>query len=357
MKPIFSKGILAAAAFVGFLSLPLIAGAQSDSQGLGGRPALPRADEPRSDSIFIHTLEPGQQVKDAVLVVNNTQEAKKVRVYSTDSMLASGGTFTCEQFGDTKDEVGAWVSLTQEPFVLDAQSSQQVPFAVAVPTGTAVGQKDGCIVVEEQPDEEALQPGINIQTRSGIRLSIMVPGDEIRSLRVTDFKIDKTGQEPVLALTVLNEGNVDLPFYLHLVVRTVPFGRGVMSDGGEFLTLAGQSSTYNFKIPKTFWGGWLKATTVIEVDGQGYTGMREQVVAEKDMMRMTGANFDDRMKNHEHPSWADENNLPLAGPSLVTFVMPAAGALAIYAAVLAFIIVLIILLVRHAAKGRSTKKK
>lgn len=32
--------------------------------GFGGRPAYPRADNPRTESIFIHTLEPGAVQKE-----------------------------------------------------------------------------------------------------------------------------------------------------------------------------------------------------------------------------------------------------------------------------------------------------
>lgn len=53
--------------------------------GFGGRPAFPREDNARTESIFIHTLEPGITQKEGVKVVNNTQEKKTFIIYGSDS--------------------------------------------------------------------------------------------------------------------------------------------------------------------------------------------------------------------------------------------------------------------------------
>ncbi|MBI3115096.1 MAG: hypothetical protein HYZ09_01215, partial [Candidatus Kerfeldbacteria bacterium] len=59
--------------------------------GLGGRPAFPRPDNPRTENIFVHTLEPGASVADGVFVINTTEDTKTAFVYSADSTPSSDG--------------------------------------------------------------------------------------------------------------------------------------------------------------------------------------------------------------------------------------------------------------------------
>src|SRR5688572_30836407 len=79
--------------------------------GVGGKPAYPREENPRTQSIFIFDLKPGEKQSDGVLVVNNTQETKTLVVYATDSQKSTDGSFACEQFEDVKDNVGSWIIL------------------------------------------------------------------------------------------------------------------------------------------------------------------------------------------------------------------------------------------------------
>lgn len=58
--------------------------------GFGGRPAYPRADNPRTESIFVHTLEPGAVQKEGITVINNSSESKTVLIYAADSTPSTG---------------------------------------------------------------------------------------------------------------------------------------------------------------------------------------------------------------------------------------------------------------------------
>jgi hypothetical protein len=72
--------------------------------GFGGRPAYPQASNPRTESIFIHIIEPGEEKKDAVRVINNTQETKILSIYATDSTPSTGGAFACKQFSEERKD-------------------------------------------------------------------------------------------------------------------------------------------------------------------------------------------------------------------------------------------------------------
>ncbi len=118
--------------------------------GLGGRPAFPQEDNPRTDSIFVHTAEPGTVIEEGVRVVNNKQETKTALVYATDSTPSTGGAFACEQMSDTKDTVGAWIQLEKSEVTLEPGTNELVPFTITIPAHASVGEHNGCIVIQEK---------------------------------------------------------------------------------------------------------------------------------------------------------------------------------------------------------------
>ncbi len=79
--------------------------------GIGGRPAYPQPDNPRTSDIFVHTIEPGERVQEGVLVINNREEAKDLYVYSADVQRSTEGGFACKQLLDVQSEVGTWITF------------------------------------------------------------------------------------------------------------------------------------------------------------------------------------------------------------------------------------------------------
>lgn len=155
--------------------------------GFGGRPAYPRADNPRTESIFVHTLEPGAVQKEGITVVNNSTETKTVLVYAADSTPSTGGAFACKQFSEEKTDVGSWISLNKTELTLSAGSTQIVPFTITVPANAGVGEHNGCVLIQEKKPKRDDQPGVNLSIRTGLRVAIMVPGDIERKLEIAGF--------------------------------------------------------------------------------------------------------------------------------------------------------------------------
>ncbi len=98
--------------------------------GLGGRPAFPRPDNPRTENIFVYTLEPGTSAADGLFVINTTETTKTVFVYSADSTPSSDGGFACEQLSAsnqgasaTKKDAGAWIILGRPQPALPAEAA------------------------------------------------------------------------------------------------------------------------------------------------------------------------------------------------------------------------------------------
>ena len=61
---------------------------------IGGRPAHPDPNNPRTQSIFIMTLDRGESQSDAILVANNGDERQSVELYATDCIVSNSGAYT-----------------------------------------------------------------------------------------------------------------------------------------------------------------------------------------------------------------------------------------------------------------------
>lgn len=235
------------------------------SGGIGGRPAFPREDNPRSESIFIHTLEPGSSVEEAVNVINNSDSSSAVLVYPTDSAVASGGAFTCEQLVDERDEVGSWITMSKNEVTLESAGSEVVPFTITVPTSADVGEHNGCIVIQGKTPPEQTDQGIGLSFRTALRVAILVPGDISKNLEITGFSSNVGKDKITLTPEIMNTGNVSVDTDIQTTLKYF-FGSTVSQVGGQFPVLRDQMGEWNFDHGRPFWGGWYKANVSAQYD-------------------------------------------------------------------------------------------
>ncbi len=222
--------------------------------GFGGRPAFPREDNARTESIFIHTLEPGITQKEGVKVVNNTQEKKTFLIYGSDSTPSTDGAFACKQFLEEKKDVGTWIELSKNEVTLDPGTNQVIPFTITVPKNASVGEHNGCILIQEKKDAPAEdQAGMSLSVRTGIRVALTIPGDLERKLEIAGFTLDRTETGFTLHPQVKNTGNVSIDADARVTTRYF-FGPILIKHGGQYPILRGDTSDWSFEIKHPFWG-------------------------------------------------------------------------------------------------------
>lgn len=241
---------------------------------IGGRPAFPREDNPRTDSIFVHTLNPGDVQGDGIRVINNTDETKTVLVYATDSVSSTDGGFACRQFSEAKNKVGSWIALEESEVTLEPGTNYVVPFTISVPQNASVGEHNGCILIQEKPKENIdKEAGINLAIRTGLRVALTVPGDIVQSLQFRDFLIQKRkGGSFLLSPVVFNDGNVSIDAKIDVVTRSI-FGRLRARHGGEFPVLRDEELRWTFELKKPFWGGiYISRASITYLEGHGELG-------------------------------------------------------------------------------------
>ncbi|MFA7309013.1 MAG: LysM domain-containing protein [Patescibacteria group bacterium] len=230
--------------------------------GVGGRPAYPRSDNPRTDSIFVHNANPGDVIKEGVTVINNTNESKTLSVYGGDYIPSSGGGFACRQFTEQQTEVGSWIELSKKEVTLEPKTNELIPFTISVPKNASVGENDGCILIEEKKMsavDDGEKAGVSLRFRTGLRVVVTIPGDIVKKLDILNFNSTKKGDKNILlSAQVKNSGNVSIDTDVKIVTRDM-FNREIADHGGEFSILRGQTSDYNFELKQPFWGGLFSA--------------------------------------------------------------------------------------------------
>lgn len=242
------------------LTLSLVAAPTAhaiESFGIGAVPANPRNDNKRSSSIFVHELDPGETIKDAVRVVNNTDIDKTISVYPVDSQLSSDGAFACAQAVDQKKEVGNWIKLEKELVELKPNTMEVIPFTISAPTSAGVGEHNGCIAIQDMKRNEANSNGIVLSFRSAIRVVVMVPGEVETSLRVEELKTSLSDKAVKVSPSLHNSGNVSLDTDITVKLKTI-LGMQSAAAGGKFPILRDTTGQFNFELKRPFWGGWYK---------------------------------------------------------------------------------------------------
>lgn len=237
--------------------------------GFGGKPAYVREDNPRTESIFIHTLNAGDKAEDGVLVINNTAEEKNIIIYATDSEVSTGGAFACAQLVQEKKEVGSWIELSKTEVTLASGETEIVPFTINVPDNASVGEHNGCILIQEKDDDTPsnLSKGIQLSMRLGLRVAINIPGEIIKELELKDFILEQDKEKDLIRFKpiVKNNGNVSIDANVKVVTKYL-WGNIFSKIGGEFPVLRGQESEWNFEMAKPYWGGWYYSQAEIEYE-------------------------------------------------------------------------------------------
>ena len=301
--------------------------------GVGGRPAYPDVNNPRTESIFVHTVNPGQNIQEGIKVVNNTAETKTLLVYAVDSAVSTDGAFACAQAEDGKSDVGSWVSLEKNEVTLDSLTNEVIPFTIQVPDNAAVGEHNGCIIVQEKKDVTAnaeQTSGIQLSFRTGLRVALLVPGDIVRQLELTNFFVEsqKNGNY-LLKPSVHNSGNVSIDADVKVKVNYF-FGALLEQFGGQYPILRGENSVYNFELKKPFWGGWYQSSFSVSYDANPEAGVGMRTGKELTVLQ---------------------------GPNIWFFAMPTVGGLIIEILVLLVILVLLYLWYVAIRRARWIKTK
>lgn len=297
--------------------------------GIGGKPANPDPANPRTKSIFIFTLNPGDRDSDELLVVNNTEEEKTLLVYATDSQRSSDGSFACEQLSDTQDNVGSWIKLDKEEITLEPLTNDKIRFTIEAPDNVSVGEENGCILIQEKKEPSSEGSGVSLSFRTGLRVVVNIPGEQIRELNLSEFNIETNDTLFLTKVSVENSGNVSIDANVKVLFNGL-LGTTYQEIYNTYPILRGDTSTYNFEVNKPYWGGFIYVTTTVDYDNS------------------QSASVGVDPENNE--------NVLISSETKTMFVVPQLPALIIEIVVIVLIILLIVLIVKRLRKEKHNLK-
>ncbi len=269
------KLLAVATGFLLLMASPVVSAVEYG--GVGGAPANPQPSNQRTKSIFVYTLKPQQQATDGIKIYNNTNKQRTISVYAVDSVLASGGAFSCAQQADPKLDVGNWIQLESNQVVVQANSSQVIPFTITAPKTTDAGEHDGCITIQDtsMTAPTSATNGVVLGFRSAIRVVVTVPGKIVKQLSISGVDITKLKDGSYLVTSIgRNGGNVSLDTDVQVQLINIIGGK-VAHNGGTYPILAHSSARWDFSFKHQVWGGWYRATTSATYNSNPAAGLGE----------------------------------------------------------------------------------
>ncbi|MFF7140863.1 MULTISPECIES: WxL protein peptidoglycan domain-containing protein [Streptomyces] len=166
-------------------------------------------------SSFSHGINPGGQIKDAMIVANRGTSPLTLAVYAADGYTTDAGQLDLLTKDKKSRAVGAWVHAARDSIVVRPGKAVTVPFTISVPDNATPGDHVGGILTSLKQSDDA--EGINVDRRLGIRIKLRVSGELQPKLAVEDLHVDYDGSfnpfakgDATVTYTVHNTGNTVL---------------------------------------------------------------------------------------------------------------------------------------------------
>ncbi|WP_432977797.1 COG1470 family protein [Dactylosporangium sp. CA-233914] len=197
------------AAVIGLLAAAGIAGPAHAEEGDVAWTVRTAANSYGSDrSSYSYAVNPGGQVKDAMVVANRGKNTLNLAVYAGDGFTTSTGQLDLLTKDKKSVGIGAWLHAGAPTVAIQPGQSAEIPFTLDIPANATPGDYAGGVVTAlTQPDAGQ---GINVERRLGIQVKLRVGGDLHPALVVENLGVDVDGGDATVTYTIHNTGNAIL---------------------------------------------------------------------------------------------------------------------------------------------------
>ncbi|MEV6931810.1 DUF916 domain-containing protein [Dactylosporangium sp. NPDC051485] len=156
-------------------------------------------------SSFSYAVNPGGQVKDAMVVANRGKAPLSLAVYAGDGYTTGAGQLDLLTKDKRSVGIGAWLRPDAATVAIQPGQTAEVPFTLSIPANATPGDYAGGVVTSlTQPD--AAQ-SINVERRLGIKIKLRVGGDLKPGLAVEGLQVTYDGGDAHVSYTIHNTGN------------------------------------------------------------------------------------------------------------------------------------------------------
>lgn len=208
-----------------------------------------------NDSYFTYQSLAGTVVEDTVLVINSENSPVELHLYAADvNTASSGGAAFSTNLGETPNDTGAWLNLSESQLTLQPNESRAIPFTFAIPPDATAGEYAAAIVAQRTDSIETEQGsavGINLVPRIAVTMWVTIPGAIQPQLAITSLTAGASNTRQVIVANLRNTGNIGLKPQGNLTIREPQNDTPVYQapiQMGYFL--AGNSLDYRITLPE-----------------------------------------------------------------------------------------------------------
>ena len=206
----------------------------------GSWSVYPAASQVAARPYFYLSADPGQTIRDKVVVANKTAKPLTFRLYAADAYnTARDGGFAVRTMAETMRGVGAWAKPAKSRITVPAHKAVAVPFTLHVPEGAEPGDHPGALVaLDERVDKGDGSLALGVQRAVGARVYLRVSGPTLPALAVEHVRVSHHqplvpglgDSDATISYTLHNTGNVTLDPKVTLKAQGL-FGRTLLSRG------------------------------------------------------------------------------------------------------------------------------
>ncbi|WP_369186776.1 DUF916 domain-containing protein [Streptomyces sp. R08] len=206
----------------------------------GSWSVYPAASQVAARPYFYLSADPGQTIRDKVVVANKTAKPLAFRLYAADAYnTARDGGFAVRTMTETMRGVGAWAKPAKSRITVPAHKAVAVPFTLHVPEGAEPGDHPGALVaLDERVDKGDGSLALGVQRAVGARVYLRVSGPTLPALAVEHVQVSHHqplvpglgDSDATISYTLHNTGNVTLDPKVTLKAQGL-FGRTLLSRG------------------------------------------------------------------------------------------------------------------------------
>ncbi|MFE6967862.1 WxL protein peptidoglycan domain-containing protein [Isoptericola sp. NPDC057653] len=140
---------------------------------------------------FAYAVEPGQRVRDVLVVTNRSAAPLELAVYGTDALTTASGHLDLLPAGQEPADLGAWLTLDagsdDGTVAIDPGASVEVPFTLRVPDDATPGDHAGGVVTSLR--QRVGDGALSVDRRLALRVHARVDGALAPGLAVSDVAV------------------------------------------------------------------------------------------------------------------------------------------------------------------------
>ncbi|MFJ4835392.1 WxL protein peptidoglycan domain-containing protein [Streptomyces sp. NPDC088747] len=186
-------------------------------------------------SSFSYGVNPGSQVKDAMVVANHSASPLRLALYAADGYTTEKGQLDLLTQEKKSVGIGAWVRATEESVRIAPGKTAEIPFTVTVPRDATPGDYVGGILTSLKQSDDT--EGIAVDRRLGIRIKLRVSGALKPALAIENLHVDYHG-----TANPFGQGDATVTYTLHNTGNALLSGDQNVTLTGPFGTLSTQAA-------------------------------------------------------------------------------------------------------------------